>query len=815
MQNNLIEETQKEFIGLLISRQLEIEEFFRKSTIPKAPFMANLVHSLKNYIEPHDSNIQADNTYPELEEDFTKVNFLKELDNLSDSLERNVREYKKNMSPEEKLYTSPHEKEYNARLIKSIDKIKRNMSYLVADKQEKDKKFKEMTFEMIERLNLLEIDRKNLEKSNKELKDYNANLLKEIDNKNKEILFCQDQIKEFNETLENEKTSNQGLQTHTAKLEHNIIELEERIELYQRNCDKITLDNDKIVKAIKNKKFKLKNNKEYLKLKENEIISLQQKQIEMKDIQTQLQEELEALKEMKANLENKNNELTQENQNLEEAKSELAEIKHLLEDSERSIEAKQQNFSELELNHAKLQASYELMLNKVKNKPEINSKSIPYDILINIDSLLNKKYGWKIQESESFHQLNNPLEKNYTSIGFLGRENIGKTFLLNKICGLNLPLETNTNIQGLSIKYSDNFLCLDSVGLQTPVYYYDEKLMERFGMNSEELIKNEDLRYKMIKDRTLTDLFIQDFILDVCQIIVIVVGQLTQNDQKFIERISKRYKHKKKIIVLHNFSNLYSIEDVTNRIEKDILCIFPVKTSKIPETDLLQFIGEQEKGKKQFGDLMDDKINNIIHLVIGMDWGESGKHFNARTFDYIRKIIDNDKEKMKFNLKEELQVFFQENFRNYLKFTNSPKKPLTLEMDQKEENSLKIVYGEEFEVSNPMFNSLGSLMPHAFDLIEQKNQYICLVEISDLIKESIELELDSKKEDISILLIKGQKKTNENNEAIVGNRSHGAVFCQIPLGPRNAIKNIDEKNWKYEDGVLIVEVEKYQEEDEK
>ena len=123
-------------------------------------------------------------------------------------------------------------------------------------------------------------------------------------------------------------------------------------------------------------------------------------------------------------------------------------------------------------------------------------------------------------------------------------------------------------------------------------------MLKRFGINADELKINEEIRYNMINDRTLTDLFVQDFILDVCQIIVIVVGQLSQNDQKFIERICNKYKLKKRIIIIHNFSNLFSVEDVEKRVQKDIFTAFKVKELVIPDTDLRQFIEEPAKKKE-------------------------------------------------------------------------------------------------------------------------------------------------------------------------------------------------------------------------
>ena len=248
-----------------------------------------------------------------------------------------------------------------------------------------------------------------------------------------------------------------------------------------------------------------------------------------------------------------------------------------------------------------------------------------------------------------------------TLVGIVGREKTGKTFIMNRICDLNLPVGNNFDTKGLSMKFSkgDNIICLDSAGIQTPVYYYDNKLLEKFSWSKEDLRNDEGIKDDMKNDRTLTDLFIQDFILKVCEVIIIVIGHLSQNDQNFIQRISKKSKPKQRIIIIHNFIDLKKIEDVNEKIRKDVFLAFDdVVARNIPDSDIEEYI------ERNF----DKKKENISHLILVSEDYESGLKYNHVSLQYLCNILDTRTEKTNFNPIESLTKFFEENYKKYLRF---------------------------------------------------------------------------------------------------------------------------------------------------
>ena len=567
-----------------------------------------------------------------------------------------------------------------------------------------------------------------------------------------------------------------------------------------------------IVEAFESKIQKLKSEVKKLKSKDEEIEGLRE---EKKTLTERVDNLKKKLKETKKNLKNKNSEI----ENFEVKVKELTKKNTELEDKLEQSKKFKEKWKNIKQEFSEFKSHFNLKENKKSNKKS-SKKNLPfltYDLIINIDSLKSQKIGWDIWiNQDSVQKINNSLSNN-TIIGLVGGENIGKTFILNKLCGFQLPSGANVHTKGLSMKISDaannNLIVLDSAGIQTPVYYFDEKLMKRFSINKEDLNKKDEIKRQMINDRTITDTFIQDFILDVCEVILIVVGQLNQNDQKFIERITWKYQIKKRIIVVHNFSNLFSIEDVNQRIEMDIIRAFNTIPRLIPNTDIYEYIERKEESNKE----------NVSHLVLGVDWSESGSKFNEFTFEYIKKIIDTRLERRNLNLIEKLKDFFQKNHAKYLRFKQKPKKIPFLEED-KDKKGLLIKSNESYEIPNPIFDAFGDLITSPpYEVFERKTKFVSLIEIPDLNIDSLKLSLERKETDFCCLMVEGVKNWSELTEKkivnVSGNRSCGEFKCKIPLGPAYfKYKFISEKNeerYRYENGILIVEVRIIKEEEEK
>ena len=196
-----------------------------------------------------------------------------------------------------------------------------------------------------------------------------------------------------------------------------------------------------------------------------------------------------------------------------------------------------------------------------------------YDVVINIRSIkdLNiKEEGWPIKWNKnikSTKEFLNPNEQ-LLKIGILGNGNIGKSFLLSRLMNEDIPSGYSVITEGLSLKINKekSYALLDSAGLQTPLLI-KENNYENKSLDHEEYIK-------LYRDKTQTENFIQNLILTLSEMLIIVVGKLTFNEQRLINRIKNvlsDQKSKKTIFILHNLFNFQTKKQVEEYIEDTLM----------------------------------------------------------------------------------------------------------------------------------------------------------------------------------------------------------------------------------------------------
>ena len=266
-------------------------------------------------------------------------------------------------------------------------------------------------------------------------------------------------------------------------------------------------------------------------------------------------------------------------------------------------------------------------INNLLNKDNVESDKRVYDFIIHIDSLNDlKNDGWKLSYNENDVHNKEKIQESLNSskilVGVIGYENVGKTHFLNKLCGDNLPYGYNYHTQGLSFKISENeklpFIYADAAGCGKPFSYYPKSLVPVSDKD-----KNLEDKCDIVNDRIMTETFIQDFILANCNIIMIILGQLTQENQKMIERIIRNY-YNKKIFIIHNFSNLAYVQSVEEKVKRDIIEAFPVK-----EQNLLAFDDKTYDINRNYKQFIEERKGNCIsHLIYAREETEAGQYYN-------------------------------------------------------------------------------------------------------------------------------------------------------------------------------------------
>ena len=113
-----------------------------------------------------------------------------------------------------------------------------------------------------------------------------------------------------------------------------------------------------------------------------------------------------------------------------------------------------------------------------KNELEESKQEDFYDIIIDINSIININKGWNVlMTREGEHKYLKYKDQGLIKIGIVGNVNRGKTFILSKLSKMRFPSGVSINTKGLSIKYPElseghekrKYILLDSAGLETPV----------------------------------------------------------------------------------------------------------------------------------------------------------------------------------------------------------------------------------------------------------------------------------------------------------------------------------------------------------
>jgi len=359
---------------------------------------------------------------------------------------------------------------------------------------------------------------------------------------------------------------------------------------------------------------------------------------------------------------------------------------------------------------------------KSNNNSNNNSNLSPsnklnlYDLEININSILGFLKGWDITFGEGGREKYENAKKNREKIfSVIGNKNKGKSFLLSKIVGRDLPNGFSVTTKGLSISFPtgmDNIALFDSVGFESPLLEIDgdeyrlksdskekdnefykkmneldkqikklkkeksnlenirEKENEYFRERNEfrKNISNKDEQLiDLTNERRVTDFFLQRFIIESAHVILLVVGKLSIEDQFFLNKLTTLIKEEKgrflqKVIVIHNLMTMEKKEVVKNYIEETLMKSL---TFTLEEKKDLKIGGERDKNsynRSLYYEKNDDSDKNgkkgIIHIIMAKYGTEAGDYYNDSAIDYIKKAGNTVFNTGEFDVIQNLKEYF-------------------------------------------------------------------------------------------------------------------------------------------------------------
>ena len=402
-------------------------------------------------------------------------------------------------------------------------------------------------------------------------------------------------------------------------------------------------------------------------------------------------------------------------------------------ESEENLKLKQENakikeeYNQINEKLTKENSELKKIIEKLEKKEELKYHKNPifenfYDIIININSIKNvNKEGWQVKFTEDgLEKYKKYKNKKLITIGVLGNNNKGKSFLLSKISKIKLLTGTSIHTEGLSVKYPElkgykgrQLILLDSAGFETPVFKKinnEINIQEKANNSNEEQNKviekekeekteidkeiEKNIEFKEnARDKMMTELFLENLIIKTSDILLIVVGKLTYSEQLLINKVKVESKKQKKerIIIIHNLQEFRTKDQVEDYIKNTLLkcSTFELNkrtwvTAKKDKEENREENDEIKINNNNFEDMNDNineenvkedsKLNNvhfteilkyddkkieIYHLIIANEDSEAGDIYNQYAYNFIENIYNLIGEPKKFDVFDQVKDNFK------------------------------------------------------------------------------------------------------------------------------------------------------------
>ena len=302
---------------------------------------------------------------------------------------------------------------------------------------------------------------------------------------------------------------------------------------------------------------------------------------------------------------------------------------------------------------------------------------------------------------------------------------------------------------------------LDSAGLQTPLLKFGE-------------IKNDENEYELLyKDKTQTENFIQNLILHFSDMLLIIVGKITFNEQRLINKIKNELENqnsKKPIFIIHNLMNFHTIAQVKDHINNTLLKSASFKLERVRDikksnkNEERYYLIENEKKEKDF---------YIYHLIMAREMTEAGDYYNNYLYEFFEERFNEFPDRSSFYILDEIRNKFAEwsseiledpiNVENLIiKTEGNVEKRIVYEAINNENNIPKIVPKAclSNEIGTSFYRSSGYEPPYYY-YIDGKKYLVVVMELPGIIDiEEVYADISQNK-----IFIKGNK-TDFNKEKI-------------------------------------------------
>ena len=287
--------------------------------------------------------------------------------------------------------------------------------------------------------------------------------------------------------------------------------------------------------------------------------------------------------------------------------------------------------------------------------------------------------------------------------------NKGKTFLLEKLANIELPIGTSIKTEGLSIRCPDmesenqNIILLDSAGSETPLLEDSNFEFKKYIEKPKELKEQLD---NLARDKSLTENFLQNIIINESNMLLIVVGNLTYQEQKLINKIKEESNNgHQSLYVIHNLQTFVERSQVENYIENTLMKSATFRLVRKKEI-IIKLENKNEPEQKEndvyyIEESFTENHKNVYHLIMAREKSNAGNYYNNFIIRFLRNQMNNFPQQTTFPIVEKIKDYFFKQSTSYLE------SPLKIESFEQSEDIIKVKKDTELKLKKIMVDEMG------------------------------------------------------------------------------------------------------------
>jgi len=233
-----------------------------------------------------------------------------------------------------------------------------------------------------------------------------------------------------------------------------------------------------------------------------------------------------------------------------------------------------------------------------------------YDMVMRVHGDPNKS-DWELE----VHQEQN-RDKNEVAVAVFGNFNVGKTHLINKLAGTNLPSTEMDHTMGLSFKSTkQGLLWIDTAGVGAP---YDK-------------------RKQSPEEADATEKLIAELAYWLSDVQIVVVSHCSLGDQVIMNHLQALQKRERRVgkdllIVVHNYCRIADPRMLEITFLNDVVSKFGLEEIALPER------GRPNSKRRVWVGRHDPDDYPIYHVVLGLEGTPAGDQYNEQSYSAIHHL---------------------------------------------------------------------------------------------------------------------------------------------------------------------------------